>query len=299
MILLKKIEREDIDLVKWNALVNSEKTQAVFSHSDYLDVTAKNWCVFVLGDYEGGIAIPYVDQLGVKSVYTPIFVRYLQWIGKNQPKNSELLHILKSEFKAGHLAYKADVISESPYRYQQIIPSEEIKLNQQAKRMIKKFDQSGMVVINSEDIQEVLKHIRDELPEKIKSLGNQSLDNLEKLTKNLNASHKLEILIVKEDNKIRGGIFLVRSNNTLLYLKGAFNKSAKDRGAMYKTMITAIENAKSEGLIFDFGGSRVDGVSRFNYNLGGKDVFYEMIEWNHAPFWFKLLKKGKTLIRRH
>ena len=55
---------------------------------------------------------------------------------------------------------------------------------------------------------------------------------------------------------------------------------------------------KEKGLLFDFGGSRVEGVRRFNVNLGGKDSFYSSIEWNNAPFWFNWLKKMQGIWKK-
>lgn len=296
---MRIIFRKNIDIDKWDRLVSGEKELAVFSHSEYLDATAKNWCVLVVGDYEGGIAIPYLDQLKFKIVYTPIFVRYLQWLGTNKPDKTKLLNSLTKHFKAGILNLKWDDSSDDKSLfYQHISPLEDVIFKNQAKRMIKKFDQSDLILMRSESKTEVMKIIRNELPKKIRTLSHETLDKLSSLVNNLQVSNKLEIITVKNDCYTLGGIFLVRSNDTLLYLKGTFTKQAKDMGAMYKTMSIAIEQAKLEGLTFDFGGSRVDGVARFNHNLGGKDVYYEIMEWNHAPVWFNLLKKGKEFIRK-
>jgi hypothetical protein len=102
---------------------------------------------------------------------------------------------------------------------------------------------------------------------------------------------KVHIVHVLKAGKSVGGLILLESNHRLLYLKGAFTEESKKEGAMYGAMQRAIDLAKEKGLLFDFGGSRVEGVRRFNVNLGGKDSFYSSIEWNNAPFWFNWLKK--------
>lgn len=296
---MRIIFRKNIDEFKWDTLVSAENENAVFSSTEYLDATAKNWCILVEGDYEGGIAVPFLEQLGIRTVYTPIFFRYSQWIGQNRPEKSTLLSSLKKHFKAGHLNLKwNDSDQKTDLFFQQISPTQEIIFNQQAKRMIKKFDQSDLVLMKSESTSEVMKHIRKELPKKVRSLGHETLNHLDDLLNNLALANKLEILTVKDECFTLGGIFLVRSNDTVLYLKGTFTKAAKDLGAMYKTMSLAIEEAHKDGLTFDFGGSRVDGVARFNHNLGGEDVYYESLEWNHAPVWYNLLKKGRAIIRK-
>ena len=57
---------------------------------------------------------------------------------------------------------------------------------------------------------------------------------------------------------------------------------------------SAIEYAKENNLKFDFGGSNIEGVKRFNYNLGGIDEVYFMHIQNNGPAWFKLAKRLKT-----
>jgi hypothetical protein len=56
-------------------------------------------------------------------------------------------------------------------------------------------------------------------------------------------------------------------------------------------MQQAIERTLKEAKPFDFGGSEVDGVRRFNQNLGGIDQHYYIYTWNFAPAWFKLAKR--------
>jgi hypothetical protein len=73
-------------------------------------------------------------------------------------------------------------------------------------------------------------------------------------------------------------------------LKGAANDKARNQGLMYACMKNEIENTLQEGKIFDFGGSSIEGVKRFNLNFGSDDIEYYEYEWNHAPWWWRLLK---------
>jgi hypothetical protein len=119
------------------------------------------------------------------------------------------------------------------------------------------------------------------------------LNTLEVLIDAMKHSFFHRTIEVKNGDQVVGGLILVEYKNSLLYLKGAFSKESKDQGAMYAAMNEAIAYARSNSLRFDFGGSRVEGVRRFNINLGGQDVHYAVLKWNHAPFWFNFLKKMK------
>lgn len=297
---MKFIQRKDIDLIKWDALVRSDSENSVFSLSSYLDTVSENWCVLTDEKYSNGIALPFSNKLGIKTCYTPIFVRLLDWCGERKIEDQTLISLLKKEFVAGQLSSSMLLADEKKedYIYQTIEKNQIVELNSQAKRMLAKFKKSAMACEFITSTDEVFRHIYSELPQKVSSLNDQSLGSLEKLVAVLQAENSLKVLVVKEKEIVVGGIFLVEFNGSLLYLKGAFTAESKKEGAMYAIMEKAITYSGKKGLNFDFGGSRVEGVRRFNVNLGGKDCVYYSYNWDNAPFWFKWLKKAKQAWKR-
>lgn len=291
---MKIIQRSDIDIEKWDDLVRSNPENSVFSLSCYLDAVAENWCVYVDSAYSKGIALPYTVRLGIKICYTPIFVRYLEWLGDELKNGDALLNLLKKEFHSGQFNCKnIHVEPTEKLIFQSIKKGQEPIFGSQAKRMFSKFEKSEMSIELATEQIEVLNHISAELPKKVASLNEQALTNLEKLINGLKDQDLLKIITVKNKNGVVGGLFLVEFNNTLLYLKGAFSVDSKKEGGMYAAMKVAISMSKQKGLNFDFGGSRVEGVRRFNMNMGGFDNTYYSLHWDNSPGWFKLLKKAK------
>ncbi len=297
---MKIIQREHIDIQKWNELVSSSPCNSVFSLSNYLDAVAENWCVLTDDDYSKGIALPYTVRLGIKVVYTPIFVRYLEWFGDEIENLETIKAIIQNEFQQGQLNSNINFENKNSdeFIFQISEIQEEQVINSQAKRMLSKFDKAGFEVDLNSGVEEILKIINSELPQKVSSLNDKSLTSLYVLVKSLKNNQLLKVVAVKRENTIVGGLFLVEFNQSLLYLKGAFTPDSKKEGAMYGVMQYAIELAKAQNKRFDFGGSRVEGVRRFNVNLGGKDVTYHSFEWDNSPLWFKIVKRAKTAWKR-
>jgi hypothetical protein len=297
---LRFIQREHIDCAKWDALVKSDSTVSVFSLSTYLDAIAENWCVFTDEGYTKGIALPFTHRLGVKTCYTAVFLRYVEWIGEQTVKFDKLISILQAEFPAGQLCIKQTILGypSEEFVFQHISTLTERTINSQAKRMLSKAEKKQFQLEEVDSNQDIQAIIKEELPQKIASINDVSLSALEKLTSQLKNEKRLRIVAIKDQTIIVGGLYLVDFNDTVLYLKGAFTKEAKDAGAMYFAMDEAIKEAQAAGKKFDFGGSRVEGVRRFNVNLGGHDQVYFSYEWNNAPFWFKLLKKARKAWKR-
>lgn len=286
---MKIIERADIDVVKWDQLVDRENG-LVFNCSCYLDAVAENWCIYVNEEYTSGIALPYVVRLNKKKLYTPIFSRTTEWLGINCPKDLE--KVLSEWFPMASIAIRGngDLI------YQEYDPTPE--LNTQAKRMIKKAEKCGYSIHVGKDIDSILKTIEVELPKKVKSIGSGSLSALKELVK---AMDDKGVLLVKSvydtQHKFKGGLFFIEYNDRVIYLKGGFEQQAKKEGAMYYAMHLEIQETMSKGKVFDFGGSRVQGVRNFNLNLGGKDIHYSMLNWNNSPAWYKVAHKMAKMMK--
>lgn len=94
---MKIVEREHIDIHKWDDLVALSKDATLFSLSHYLDAVAENWCVLVDENYSKGIALPYSIRLGIKCLYTPIFSRYTEFLGGIDSK--DILSYLQNYFQ--------------------------------------------------------------------------------------------------------------------------------------------------------------------------------------------------------
>jgi hypothetical protein len=234
--------------------------------------------------YSCGIAIPYVTYFFNNFVYTPVYLRYVEWLG-NPSFETQAWQLIQTHFKYGDINVSNYLVGKEKYVFQQILPDSEVNESAHTRRMLRKFKQSGFTLTEEQDVHAVLAIIQEELPRKVPAIHQGNLSILSNLVTSLNTEGMLLTILVRNHGKVLGGIFIVAFGNRLLYLKGAFTEDAKKRGAMYTAMHFAIQKAKTEGLVFDFGGSRVEGVRRFNKELGGADVPYARKTWNHLPLW--------------
>lgn len=285
---MKLIEREHIDLDRWNKLI-SASSDDFFSYSWYVDALADNWCVIVDENYTKGMAIPFTQKMGVRLAYIPVFSRYTEWIGGEV--DLELISLINERFKGfdWRLKQQLGLESEKVIVYQEIRPDQEINAGSQAKRMLKKAEKANYEVQQSESTELAFKLIELELKGKFQGVDQQAIDRLKLLCNSAATNGVLKVFSV--DNI--GSIICLVSDRKLLYLKGTATEEGKKNGAMYLLMNEAIRFSKNEKLIFDFGGSNVEGVKNFNHNLGGTDVYYYAYHSDKAPFWYKFLRKLK------
>lgn len=284
---MKIIEREHIDTLRWDALVKSQKDHSFFSLSWYLDATASNWCILT-DDYSFGIALPYTDKLGVRSLYTPIFVRYMHWFGDTSKKASAM-RIIQDTFNSWNLQIESKCMLDKgceEFVYQTVKSGKERVLGSQAKRMLKKAEKNGFEVKKTNDFEFAFRLVSKELTGKHEGLTAESMTSFKDLLANAKENSVLQVYYIDDE----ASVICLEDENQTLYLKGTATKKMKDAGAYYLLMNTIIENTIQSNKRFDFGGSRVEGVRRFNLNLGGMDNSYYHCVKDALPLWYKLAK---------
>ncbi len=292
---MKFIERTEIDVEKWNALVGKEKEAHFFSYSWYLDAVAENWCLLTDESYSKGIALPYTKRVGVEILYVPIFSRSMRAMG--ELSNSDL-DMIRERFKVIELATTTNIFGTQKMRFHQtIVDFESRKLSSQAKRSLKKAANSGVEVTKNDSFELIFAAIEAELQGKFQGVNAERIERLKKLFEGAQAEGFLKVFEVS-DGKETGGIVCLVDENQVLYVKGACPENLKKNGGMYLALNSAIEFAHEHNLKFDFGGSNVKGVQRFNKNLGGLDQPYFYYEKNNAPIWFRLARKFKNRLNR-
>jgi hypothetical protein len=230
---------------QWNDLVLLHEA-SVFSEAIYLDATAENWAILYTDDFKSGMACPYAVKGGIKILVTPFFNRFMEWIGDLIPEK-EIIAALKKEFPVADLQVGRG-FSLNQRMYQKLDPGK-LKLNQQAKRSLNKS--SEYTVARIEDISAMMELLNTELANRIHGINEQTLPILEGLVISYKEMRLGQFNLQKEKDWF-GGVWILETDATVLYLKGTTTEEAKKSGGMYKLMLTAIEYADSKGKVFDF-----------------------------------------------
>jgi hypothetical protein len=269
----------------WTNLVKQHNGN-VFSYAAYLDATADHWAVLYNDNKTAGIACPFTIKAGQKVLYSPFFHRYLEWIGTEIDFNMLLVE-LKKHFQVADFSFSQSVIGYEKLHYH-CLGINELHLNTLAKRSLKKAQ--VFTTDMHTNAPQLMPLIANELATRVKSLNAFTLPKLSNLVASFKDNGLLQIDLL-EDISWCGGLWLIETNEKVLYLKGTVQQEAMKKGGMYRLIYEAIVYAHSVGKSFDFGGSNVENVARFNANFGAKPIKYARITWNNAPFWWKILKK--------
>lgn len=290
---IQLIERKYIDIDRWDELVRTTGA-AVYNQRYYLDSLSENWCAVIWGDYAGAMAVPYSIRLGVKGIFTPNFIRALDWIGEKPGNLMEIEMLLKQHFKRANFNTGQQLFSGCEERIYQVIETEDaVSIGSQTKRGIKKFEKTGLFIEKME-VEDVLPVIVSELRAKVKDLNNNDFKRFEKLLLHYDRNQCSCYGI--RGSSVHAAIILIEWNNEILYIKGGVDEFGKQNGLMHALMFDRIKDAFKNGKIFSFEGSFIPSVRQFNLGFGAKDKAYYSWKWDHSPWWFRLLLKMKQWI---
>lgn len=278
---------------RWDALVRSANG-TVFSTSDYLDATGFSWKLLMNESFTAGMVCPYVEKLGQSFLVTPFFVRYVEWIGAKEDEKL-LLNTLKKEFSVADLQVRNSFLNAEKKHFQYLNPGD-LQLGSQAKRSLKKA--TGFTLRWGLQVADLKQLIAAELSGKIAGIDGGTVQLLERIVEKLGTAIVCQVNCLDPDNQFCGALWLMEFGDRVIYLKGTTTPEAKKNGAMYRLMLEAIETTHAKGKIFDFGGSNVENVRRFNVNFGAKDENYFRLSWNHAPWWWNMLRNWKKAWRK-
>lgn len=290
---LKIIERTDLDVQKWDSLLDRTEDAAMFSSSFYLDAVAENWCVLVDDDYNVGVALPYTIRAKRKILYTPIFVSYLELLG-SMDTSLNLKDIILKKFKTIEIEFKQAILGPSQ---QQVFVTQllnrDLKRKGQVNRMLNKAKRAELEIIQTVGWKEVFAIVSSELKGKFSGMTDTSLARLETAYSSAHQRNRLMSFEIRNGNECTGGVICILNKSQLLYSKGACLTESRDEGGMYMAIDAAITYANDHNLKFDFGGSRVEGVRRFNLAFGGEDVEYCSYRIDKSPRWFRWVRSLK------
>lgn len=304
--MLRFVPNSELDLQRWDHLVQQSLKPAVFSSSWYLNATCDHWDALILGDYELALALPTKIKLKHSILYQPFFTRELTVFGQREANEDEL-----AEFRLAVLQRftflqfgaetnwleegTSEVVKHQMLPFDQPVEGLRGNYSSRAKRSIKKAVKAEYSVHHMTDpaaivslFQETKGHLLGELKEedyaRLKTLMERAMK----------ADQGMALGVYDTHGTFRAGGFFITAAKSVLYLKGAVDAEGRNNGAMHFLFDYIIERFASSKEHLDFGGSKVDSVAEFFHNFGAIDREYHLLTCDRLPTvvrWAKNLKQ--------
>ena len=282
------LENNQIDKIKWDATIQQSTYGKAYAYSWYLDAVFPNWTAFISEDYDYVFPATLNSQYKITYFFTPIFGMQFGVFSKNDVSEEiesffwdAILKISKVIDISLHTGTKFIPKNTKVLQKQcQIINLENSYLdivnnyNSNLKRNLSKATKLKLRVETSTNIQDVVAMFKNGRGNKLEELKDQHYANLHKLIQNGLNSNQLKIYECYEDREIIAAGFFTFCNNRIIYHKGGANHKGRKYGAMHLIIDHIIKEYSSTGMIFDFGGSSIDNVRKFNLNFTREEYLY-------------------------
>lgn len=303
---IRYIQREHINVDKWDACIDAAPNGLIYARSWWLDKMADSWDALVVGDYESIMPLTWKKKYGIKYLYQPYFTPSLGPFYKtgNTIELKDFIAAIPAAFKfvdidINELASKdkltapgVSIINRTNFWVHIADEQSDGKnYNRLAKRKINTALSSGITFSNEVSIGSVINEYRK---------------NYESAHAAINEAHYTKLLAACNIALEKGNVstygafqgnemiafYLVLHDQRFSYsLLGGSNAAGKETGAFYFLTHQAIEDAKRRKNTFRFEGSDIEGIAFFNKQFGSVPETYSHIKINRLPWPISLLKR--------
>lgn len=303
--MIRYLANTEIDKAKWDSCIEQASNGIIFAYSWYLDSVCEHWDALIADDYDAIMPLPWRKKWGINYIYTPFFLNQLG-VFSRQPVAPKIVDEFLADIPA-HFRYvdlslhqsnltvgKDFGIERRSIQYIDLNRSyEQIQkeYSENLQRNLKKAEKNGLKTALNIRPETVLEIFRKVQGEKLEVFKNRDYENLLRLMHTLIQRGLGETVgVYSSGNALLAAACFMKSHRRIIYLKGAANEEGKSTGAMHFLMDKYIIQNAGKDLIFDFGGSSVDSVARFNNSFGSKEAVYLRIQRNNLPKFVRWMK---------
>lgn len=300
--MIKIIKYHQIDFQKYNVCIGNCFQNSDFAEKMFLDIVANfNWLILILNDYEAVMPVPYVHKFGIPFVVMPKLCLQLGIFSKeDHPKINRLFYdFLNQNFLVASYSFnpgnKFEIETSQKVSY--ILNKnkyEEIRNNysKNRRRNVKITDELRAEISFVKDVNK-----------KVETFIFRNL----KGTKDKNESQRYFQIFTQLLNQNIGKAYILEFKNNIqsfvynfigkknIYLSLFVNNSSKQNSNFPSLLIDHILIDFIEEKNFDFVGSELENVARFNERFGAVSYNYSVIKNSKTTLFKKLLTSYKII----
>lgn len=296
---IQYVQSNDIDLQKWDMMVDHNMNGRVFVFSWFLSAFCK-WDAIILGDYEAGIPLPVSRLWGLRALLQPSFIQQCCWVGEmpNETGIKKIRQLIREHFIVVEFNSNLSLHSEVKKRDNLIldISNPKIVYGNYHKTLKKNLNKSlkNHTISYQENAAQTIQFYRDAYGHVSKHLTNEVFDRLLELIQKKSSNFiNLHVFYNKE---ITASLLFAVGKDRLHYILGAPNRLGRKQNSLSVGIHDIITQPREERFILDFEGSSIPSVRNFYQSFGAvNEPFYEITD--HHPLIKPVVKIYNKLFR--
>lgn len=282
------LRNEVIDYKRWDNCISQSSNQLTYAYSWYLDVVSPSWEALVSEDYEYVMPLPIKKKYKIPYIVQPILTQQLGIFSK-----LEINEYLVEEFikEIPYFSYEINLNEHNYFQKGLVQPNYLLNLHQPYEqiralyskntlRNIEKAKKLNLKIKSGLTVNEFL-DFNSSIEKKFLTINHSTLENL--LTNGISQNALMLYGVFSKDNKQIAGLCLLDSAQRLTNLLPVSNTEGKASSAMFLLIDNIIKNEAENEKVFDFEGSRIEGIARFYKGFGAKNHPYYILKQLRPP----------------
>ncbi len=295
------LDRQEIDVVKYDICIGDATNSLPYASSFYLDALCEDWSALIIGDYEMVMPLPIRKKYGITYVYPPFFMQQLGIFSEKQIE-AEIVHAFikhipqKIRFIQTNFNYANPIIEDGVQKTNLILrldqPYEAI-IKSYSKTLQRNLNKALQMTLTFEETDKKAAFIsfyKKHTLSKTSVIKKKDIGKLSSLVDALFEKKIAKIFVVKSGSIWLSATLFLITNKRIINLLVANSDASKETNSSARLLDNVISLYADQKIIFDFEGSELPGVSRFYRSFGAEEQVYFQYTENKLPALFKWLK---------
>ncbi len=284
---IKILKSTEINIEKWNALVNDSKAP-IYAQYHYLDGVCKTWKALVWNDYELILPIPYKTKFFIPYAYSVPFIQQLGFIGNLSIDFSTIKKAIKKIVRAGeiyanhtnsfllqekiNIVQKLNLVLPLQQSYEQI----QSNFSNDTLRNIGKANKQNFDYRDDIDIETCVNLYQENYGYKMQNIAQTDYLSFAKVCKYFAQKQQCFCRAVQYENDIVACAIILKDEHKLYNLANTTTAKGKKLSANYFLFNSLLKEFSLSNLALDFEGSEIAGVKKFYESFDAKPEPYFM-----------------------
>jgi hypothetical protein len=303
---IRYLERNEIDIVKWDRCIINAPNGLIYARSFYLDTMAENWSALISGDYQYVMPLTWNKKFGIKYLYQPYFTKTLGVFGNSTEsfEISSFINAVPDVFRYWDIDLNENnFVSVENKKLRQYARTNyflslqndygqiSIEYKRLANRMKKKAVEGGLQIIRGEDPARIIQLYRLDYSNRHTKMSGSIYEKLIRCSDIAFKNQQAETYMAKSSSGETLAYYMILQDEHFIYsLIGGSTSEGKKQGAFYLLTDAVIRDHAGTGKIFRFEGSDIPGISFFDTLFGPEKISYQHLVMNGLPFLIRLFK---------
>jgi hypothetical protein len=298
---IRYIQRNEIDISKWDACVEAAPNGLIYARSWWLDEMANNWDALIVGDYKMIMPLTWRRKWGIRYLYQPAFSQQLGIISSHEvsAKDAQCFYTeLQKMFRFAEINLNYLNIFEETALRQNFVLDINIdyagiasRYKTDLKKNLHRSARAGFTYnsdIKNLAVVELFKHTYNS---KIKL----SADSFSRLSNAVKIAEQKGMIVCRsvndKDRNISAAVLCLKDTKRIYFLLSVIPADARVQRANHFLIDSLIREFSQQHLLLDFEGSDIEGIAYFYKLFGAINQAYPFLRFNNLPWPISLLKR--------